>query len=349
MLVSDAKAIAHQWVMEQATQLPGFQGAFYHGSSNWLADDDILPATSDLDVMVVLADPNPPEKPGKLIYRDVMLEISYLAADQLQSAAQVLGQYHMAGSFWRPGIITDPSGRLTQLQEAVSREYAKRKWVYRRCEDARNKVLRNLESLDESAPFHDQVTTWLFATGVTTHVLLVAGLKNPTVRKRYVAVRELLMEYERPDFYEPLLELLGCAQMSREQVEEHLAALARVFDFTKTVIKTPFFFAADISDLARPVAIDGSRELIEQGLHREAIFWIVATYARCLKVLHHDAPEQQAQFEPGFRRLVADLGISSFADLQRRSEETKTFLPYVWDVAQAILAENPAIQDEPTR
>lgn len=349
MLVSDAKAIAHQWVMEQATQLSGFQGAFYHGSSNWLADDDILPATSDLDVMVVLADPNPPEKPGKLIYRDVMLEVSYLAADQLQSAEQVLGQYHMAGSFRGPGIIADPSGRLTQIQETVAREYAKRRWVYRRCEDARNKVLRNLESLDGSAPFHDQVMTWLFATGVTTHVLLVAGLKNPTVRKRYVAVRELLVEYGRLDFYDPLLELLGCAQMSREQVEGHLAALTRIFDYAKTVIKTPFFFAADISDLARPVAIDGSRELIEQGLHREAIFWMVATYCRCQKVLAHDAPEQQAQFEPGFRRLVADLGITSFADLQHRREETRAFLPHVWEVAQAILAANPAIEDEPKR
>jgi hypothetical protein len=247
MLVSDAKAIAHQWVTEQATQLPDFQGAFYHGSSNWLADDAVLPATSDLDVMVVLADANPPEKPGKFIYRGVMLEVSYLAADQLQSAEQVLGQYHIAGSFHAPSMIADRSGHLTKLQEAVSRDYAKRQWVYRRCEDVRNKILSNLASLDETAPFHDQVTTWLFATGVTTHMLLVAGLKNPTVRKRYGAVRELLMEYGRLDFYEPLLGLLGCAQMSRERVEEHLTALAYVFDFTKTVIKTPFFFAADIT------------------------------------------------------------------------------------------------------
>jgi hypothetical protein len=349
MIVKDAKAIAHQWVMEQATQLPGFEGAFYHGSSNWLAEDATLPATSDLDVMVVLADPDSLQKPGKLIEQGVMLEVSYLAADQLQSAEQVLGQYHMAGSFHTPSIIADPSGHLTKLQEAVSHEYAKRKWVYRRCEDVRHKILSNLASLGESAPFHDQVTTWLFATGVTTHMLLVAGLKNPTVRKRYVAVRELLGEYDRLDFYEPLLELLGCAQLSRARVAEHLAALAEVFDATKTVVKTPFFFAADISDLARPVAIDGSRELIEQGLHREAIFWMVATYCRCQKVLAHDAPKQQAQFEPGFRRLVADLGITSFADLQRRSDETKAFLPNVWEVAQAILVENPAIEDEPTR
>jgi hypothetical protein len=200
--------------------------------------------------------------------------------------------------------------------------------------------------VNESAPFHDQVTAWLFATGVTTHVLLVAGLKNPTVRKRYLAVRELLAEYGHLDFYETLLELLGCAQMSGRRVEDHLAALAQVFDATKAVIQTPFFFASDLSELARPIAIDGSRELIECGYHREAIFWIVATYSRCQKVLYHDAPvAMQERFDPGYRHLLGDLGITSFADLQRRSEQVKGFLPHLWTMAEAILAANPGIED----
>src|SRR5262249_46822219 len=161
---------------------------------------------------------------------------------------------------------------------------------------------------------HDQVAAWLFATGVTTHVLLVAGLKNPTVRRRYLAARELLAEYRVPDFYPTLLELLGCAQMSRARAEQHLAALADVVDIAKTVVKTPFFFASDISAIARPIAIDGSRELIERGYHREAIFWMVATYSRCQKVLSHDAPVNvQERFTPGYRQLLGDLGITSFA------------------------------------
>jgi len=111
------------------------------------------------------------------------------------------------------------------------------------------------------------------------------------------------------------------------------------------VIKTPFFFASDISDLSRPIAIDGSRELIERGDQREAVFWLVATYARCLKVLDHDAPVAvQAQFMPGFRQLLADLGITSFADLQQRGEQVRGFLPQVWAVAEAIMAANPSIK-----
>jgi hypothetical protein len=346
MQVKEAKEIARQWVAEKASSTAGFSGAFYAGSTNWLPDDAILPATSDLDLWVVLADPNAPEKLGKFTYRDVLLEVSYVARDQLESPEAILGDYHMAGSFRTPGIIADPSGQLTRLQAAVSKDYAKRRWVLKRCEDARDRILRNLRSLHEAQPFHDQVTSWLFATGVTTHVLLVAGLKNPTVRRRYVAVRELLTNYGRLDFYEALLELLGCAQMSRARAEQHLAALVDVFDVAKTVVKTPFAYTADLSAIARPVAIDGSRDLIEAGDHREAIFWMVATYARCQKVLYQDAPsELRDRFDPGFRQLTGDLGITSFADLEHRGEQVRVFLPGVWAVAEAIIAANPGIED----
>jgi hypothetical protein len=346
MRVKDAKDVARQWVIEQGSKTAGFYGAFYAGSTSWLPDDATLPATSDVDLWVVKDDPNPADKLGKFVYRGVLLEVSYMPRDQLGTPEQVLGDYHLAGCFRTPSVIADPSGQLTDLQAAVVKDYAKRQWVYRRCEHARSRILRNLESLNESAPFHDQVSSWLFAAGVTTHVLLVAGLKNPTVRRRYVAVRELLTDYGCLNFYETLLELLGCAGMGRSRVEQHLAALADVFDATKAVVKTPFFFNSDLSDIARPIAIDGSRELIERGEHREAIFWMVATYSRCQKVLYHDAPaELRDRFSPGYRQLLGDLGITSFADLQQRGEQVKRLLPRVWEVAETIMAANLEIED----
>jgi hypothetical protein len=348
MTVRHAKEVARQWVIEEASKAPGFCGAFSHGSTNWLPDDAALPTASDVDVMVVLAGPHLPNKLGKFIFRGVMLEVSYLPNDQLQSPHSILGQSHMAGSFATSSILLDPSGQLTQLRSAVSQDYARRQWVYRRCEHARDKVLNNLQGMNESEPFHDQVACWLFAAGVTTHLLLVAGLKNPTVRRRYVAVRELLVDYGHAGFHETLLETLGCARLSRARVEHHLAALARVFDAAKAVVKTPFFFASDISDVARPIAIDGSQELIECGYHREAMFWIVATYSRCQKVLYHDAPvKMQKRFSPGYQQLLGDLGITSFADLQQRCEQVKQFLPQVWEVSEAIMAANPGIEDKP--
>lgn len=346
MLVRDAKAIARDWIVAEAAKLPGFGGAYLAGSTTWLPADAALPTGSDVDVMVVLDDPTPPQKLGKFVYRGVLLEVSYLPADRLESPAQVLADYHLAGSLRTPSVVLDPTGRLTALQAAVSRDFAKRQWVVRRCEHARSRIATLLRQLNEAAaPFHDQVTTWLFATGITTHVLLTAGLRNPTVRLRYVAARDLLADYGRLDVYPALLALLGCAALSRPRVEQHLSSLTAVFDVAKTRDKTPFFFASDISDAARPIAIDGSRALIARGDQREAVFWIVATYSRCLKILFHAAPDLYVRFLPGYRALLGDLGITSLADLQRRGAQVSAFLPRLWAVTGAILTANPGITD----
>ncbi len=199
--------------------------------------------------------------------------------------------------------------------------------------------------LDEPQPFHDAVTNWLFGTGNTTLMPLVAGLRNPTVRKRYAAARELLADYERQDFYDTLLGLLGCARMGRARAEHHLGALTGAFDAAREVVQTPFFFASDISEDARPVAIDGSREMIKAGDHREAVFWMVATYARCQKIFHHDAPALQERYAAGLRELLGDLGISSFRDLRLRGAEIEAFLPRLWEVTEAIIAANRDIQE----
>lgn len=344
MLVHTAKVLAHQWVVTEGSKLPGFQGAFFHGSINWLADDATLAPTSDLDLMLVFADP-PATKLGKFVYAGVILEVSYLASSELASPEAILGTSHLAGSFRGASIIADPTGELTPLQQAVSANYAKRAWVRKRCADADAKIRRNLAGIRKDDPFQDQVMAWLFGTGITTHVLLSAGLENPTVRRRYLAVRELLAHYRRLDFYEELLRLLGCRTLRAQQVAGHLAALTAAFDVAKTVVTPAYPFAADLTDLARPVAIDGSRELIEQGYHREAIFWIVATYARCQQVFAQDGtPAQLAEFTPGFQALLADLGIACHGDLVQRRNQVLAFLPRLWTMAEAIVAANPAIE-----
>lgn len=343
MNVLEAKTLAEQWIHDNISHEPGFRGAFYHGSINWMADDEQVPATSDVDLMVVYDEP-PPVKLGKFRQDGVMLEVSYLPSSEVQSAEDVLRTSHLAGSFHTASIIADPTGQLTELQAAVAHGYAQRRWVRARCESVARKLRRNVESLDESRPFYQNATAWSFAAGLTTHLILVAALRNPTVRKRYVAARQVLADYGHLDFHETLLALLGCADMSRDRVEQHLAAMTAAFDAAKTVVRSPFFFASDISDVARPLAVDGSRNLIERGLHREAVFWIIATYARCQQIFDHDADESMgAQFTPGFCALMADLGVASWADLQRGGDEIQAQLPQVWRVAAAIMDANPAL------
>ena len=83
----------------------------------------------------------------------------------------------------------------------------------------------------------------------------------------------------------------------------------------------------------------------QAGLHREAVFWIAATYCRCRIIFQNDAPDALVRYDPGFQALLEDLGIASYADRERRCEQTREFMPRVWSVAEAIIAANREITD----
>ncbi|MFF2961954.1 hypothetical protein ACFVT1_24150 [Streptomyces sp. NPDC057963] len=345
MRVGTARAAAARWVEEHARPDSGFRGAYFSGSTVGLPDEAELSPFSDVDIVVVTAEHDPPDKPGKLRFRGALLEVSHVSWDDLASADDVLSSYHLAGSFRRDTVIADPTGHLRGLRAHVSQRFAERSWVRRRCLDAERRIETRLAAFDTSAPFHEQVTAWLFPTGVTTHVLLVAALRNPTVRLRYPAARAVLTDYGQAHRYPELLELLGCARLSARRTGQHLDELARTFDAAARVARTPFFFSSDITAEARPIAIEGSRQLIERGDHREAVFWIIATFARCHAVLAADAPDLHVARLPAFREAVADLGVTSTEDLLHRADEVIGYLPRLRQTAADILAANTGITD----
>lgn len=345
MRIGEAKTIARAWVNAELAGKPGFRGAFFHGSVNWLEDEAELPPTSDLDVMAVFENAPPAGvRLGKFVQQGVLLEISPLPADQVQTPEQVLANYRLAGSFRNASVFADPTGELTALQTVVARDYAQRRWVEARVADAEANCLGHLASWRPDAPLEAQATAWLFGTGVTTHLLLAAGLRNPTVRTRYLAVRRLLAEHGRLDVYASLLALLGVEEMTRATAERHLAAMTAAFD-AASIIHAPVAYAADLTALARPVAVDGSRALIDAGDHREAIFWMVATFARCQAALHHSHAGFD-RFDDEFRALLADLGLAAPADFPRRIDAVRAALPALRRVAAEIMAATPEIVDE---
>ncbi|MDF2543117.1 MAG: hypothetical protein K0S47_2835 [Herbinix sp.] len=344
MNIKLAKKMASQWIMNFTAKEKWFRGAYFSGSIIGMLDDAELSEHSDVDIVVVMSLDEPPMKLGKFQYEGVLLEVTYLSWKQLSSMEEVMTSYHLAGSFRTDTIITDPTGNLKKLQVQISQHFAEKAWVSRRCENVKKKIEDGLNNIAITEPFYDTVTSWLFPAGVTTHMILVAALKNPTVRKRYLAARDVLMEYGYEDIYEQLIELLGCARLTQQRMENHLNNLAHTFDAAVVVSKTPFAFSTDITDSARPIAIDGSLDLIRAGNHREACFWIVATYARCHKILAVDAPlEIQEAHMPAFRELVADLGLHSNSDFTCRAQEVIQFLPRLWEVTEDILSRNPDI------
>jgi hypothetical protein len=346
VLVRDAREVVRNWVIDEASGAAGFAGTMFRGSIIGMDDDALFPATSDVDIGLFHAGDEQSEWTGKFLHDGLIFEVSSRPIERLPDPDVLLANYHLAGGFRSGSVISDPTGRLSDLSTQVERDFANRQWVERRCEDARANCLGYIERVGSDVPFHERVTAWLFAAGVTTHVILAAGLRNPTVRKRYLAAWEVLAEFGFLDFHESLLELQGSRELSSDQVRGHLTTLAEVFDETAALGPVAHRFSSDISEIARPIAIGGSLELIEQGFHREAVFWIVATYSRCLGILDvAGQTEMSARFQPGFIGLLHDLGIGSDDDLRRRAEQVRVELPQVMDLAGAIMDGHPGIRE----
>jgi len=346
MKVFEVKDIARKWVYQVGSQEPGFLGAFFAGSINWMPEDAPWSPLSDVDIfMLVDREIADWSEQKKFLHKGVVLEAVIFPVGRFRSPGQVLSRID-AINLSIPSIISDPSGHLTELQRAVAAGYAQRKWVRKRCEQARDNILSEyLEMIICSESLTEQVLNLIWAVMETAQIPALAHLMNPTVRKCLVVSRELLAEQGKLSLHESLLRLLGSAEMKREQVELHLQECIRAFDRAVELIRTPFWGDFDVSNQMRPIAIDGGWELIRSGYPSEAIFWVLLIHNLAQTVIQNDAPdEERAQFMRRYKRILRDLGLSSRGDFRRRAELGKGILRDVMEVAEEIIASSPAIE-----
>lgn len=339
MRVGAARAVAAGWVRERMRVDPAIEGAFFSGSTVGLPDDALLPRWSDVDVLLVRREPG--VKVGKFVYRGVLLEVSTITWAELGGPEDVLGSWVFAPMLRTDGVIADPSGRLSAVRERVAAGFADPVWVRARCAGVRRRIEAGLWAVDAELPTAEQVLAWVFPTSLLAVWPAVAGLVDPTVRRRYVRAERVLSRFGFADRYPGLLDTLdgGGAGVDVARVRAHLAGLAVVFDEVARLPREGFAFGADLGAAGRPVVFDGAVELIGAGRHREAMFWVLVTYARCHVVLGAVAPERERALRPAFQAVLADLGVASAADRRRRADGLLAALPGWQAVVDAVVAE----------
>ncbi|MFD0717631.1 hypothetical protein [Paenibacillus sp. GCM10027626] len=165
--------------------------------------------------------------------------MTYLGWDQLYPVQKPLFSYHLAHSLRTNTIIADPSGQLLELQQVVERCFGRPDQIPCACKASWTASALVLTVSISTRPC--MIMAWLFATGVTTHAILVAALGNPTIRLRYMAARDVLRRHG---------------------------------------------------------AVDGSRQLIRDGNHREAVFWITATFGMFLYRIEANYTKKYTVSEP---------------------------------------------------
>ena len=346
--VREAKRIAKNWVEAEAPNIPSFHGAFLNGSILWKNDDEPLPTTSDVDIAILVDIDNPELLNEQGLtqqyrsYKGIILETTFSPFQEFSTPDRILANHYYTNNFTVQNILSDPSGQLTKIQKTVAEQYAQKKWVTKRIEGARDFALLSLESI-KSGAFVDRMVSLSSAILEITFIPMLADLRPPTVRKSVKVLLEIMESIGRQHLHESLLKIFGSQSMTRIDVERHLEDLTKTFDRTLEIVKSPSLWDY-INPIVRPVVISANWEMINDGYHREAMFWIFCMRTICQHTILQDASEEeQKKYAEQYHKLLAELGLRSEDDFQKRAEDGKQLLEEVIQVAEQIIETNPKI------
>jgi hypothetical protein len=86
--------------------------------------------------------------------------------------------------------------------------------------------------------------------------------------------------------------------------------------------------------------------MIDEGHHREAMWWVSAFYGISNSAIQNDAPERErAWYQTRSDRFLADLGFWTPEDCVARVDQARVLAHRVFQAVDDIVARNPDIVD----
>jgi hypothetical protein len=361
MTVKEARELAKEWVTARARELPIFAGALFEGSITRMKDEEEFPRISDIDLIVVINRPeidSMAEVEGEFSmrmhsYKHVILAPKYYSADIFKDRERVMGSVELAPIFLTRNIILDPTGMLSGLQSLVGASYKKELRVRQRCRNVedmtlwwlQNASVRNAAMPGWATEMIQRSCSFYAASYVSAQMACVADLGGITTRKAFMCSRKLSEKYGLPGLHEKALEVMGSASFTDAQARAHMSELEGAFDAALRVARTPFWGRFFFQDFMRAIVIDGAGEVALNGCPREGMPFVL--FQRCLaqNVIENDASSREKkEFRERFESLLSAFGINALADIDRKAESLKLFLPELNTAADAIIKRNGEIE-----
>ncbi len=337
--MAEAARLAEAFVRAEAARYPGFFGAYLAGSILQLTAADTLPDGSDVDVVLVFEDPAVYPH-NKLEYGGILLEASALPASVFSDAETVLTTHYLAWAMAHGRILLDLSGTLLCRHREAAALWQSGKYLRARRDGFLTQLAEGAASCPQDAPLQDKVTAWAFGAGIATFPILTAAGKNCTVRRRFSAVRTVLDAYGEMEFYARLTALLTGPTCFAAQLAPHMEALEAVFRCAcaSTGPSETWRFRCEIRPALFGAAIEDTRRILRSPFPQDAVFWMLATFARCMTVLWMDDAVAWRAWLPALRAFLAVLGIHSDADFAARRAQLTALLPEIHALTERMLA-----------
>lgn len=348
MNVREARSIARQWVADQVADAPGeLLGAFTWGSINWMAEEARLPASADVDIAVVVRELDPGRhRVAKRPYRGLAVEPCYVPRQRFASAEAVLGDYALAPNLVHGQVLLDPECLLERLRASVAPEYPRRQWIRRRCRQKRDEGV-------QFAGWGEASDSFLFAAAVAfqavhqlAQMVLIADLRNPTVKKALLAAREVLSAYGLERGHQELLALAGAADLGRDALLAAAGRCRRALDLACRWKRTPFGPDNHVNEHARATLEVDVPACVAAGTGRELAAWVGFLHSISMMALRNDAPaEVEAGAWYGYLDDMATLGVATMEEARARVAACRRAFDRFTAVCDGIVDRNPRALD----
>ncbi|ADO71981.1 hypothetical protein [Stigmatella aurantiaca] len=340
-------AKAKAWAEQEGSRIPGFHGAFVAGSVARMAPDTELEPWRDLDVVMLTREPQMVKAERmELVHEGIILESSCLSAAPFHSAETILSTPEHADNIAAGIILADPTGELQQLHKQVAAEYSRKRWVKARLDFQRKDLSDRLEQAVKASQFSERFVHFHMAMVYLSGLLAIAHNRPLTLRRRLVITGELLEAEGKTQLHEDVLALIGCNHLTRETVERYVTefdqAFGRAIQVKRITVPYDYKFRAHL----RPYYVEGTLDMVREGRHREAIFWLFGFYYLAAMVLMSDAPaEEKPLFKERCDRFFNDLGLTPATDWGRRLEQVRAVADRLSEAADKALLNHPALVD----
>jgi hypothetical protein len=344
MNAGEARSIAERWVAEEVARSPGeVLCVFTYGSINWMADVDPFPPSSDLDLVVVVPKVDPARhRSCKHLYGGIAIEAFYVARESLLSAEALLADFRFAQNVVSGRVLFDPDRIVGGLCAVMAPQFARRHWVRLRCRALRDYALPVINAFERSDRlFHLNGVTCL-AVRAMAQMVLTADLRNPTVKKALVKVRDVLNRYDLAEEHHGLLRLLGTSELDDEAILAASSHCRQTLDEACRWLRTPFMGDNCITVHSRPGLDVDVPACVAEGMGREIFLWVASLHAHAMIALENDAPA--AVLAVARQVYVGDMtsvGAATPVEARARMLACRPALEQMVHLCDDIVARNP--------
>jgi hypothetical protein len=328
MNAKQARRSAQHWIDANQQQWPGLVAAHFVGGVTTMLDNEYFPPTKDLDLHLIFEESSPmlqAKGPFMNILEDsfqgVAIEAGVRSMAEYASVEAVLGNPEIAHHLTLDSVAHDPSGYLTTLQIGVRAGYREPFWIAERIAYERRGLDAAFELRARAGEMFGpagELTILGYTTTFGKAVLDVGSLQAPRIGSRLgVNLGDRLASLGRSDLFDKTLGFLGIQDVSISTVAWWLERGSALFDEAVAVRQTPHPFQHKLHPHLRPHFVDSCQRMLDEGHHREAMWWIIPFIEATTDVLLLDGPADRKQDVANTQ--LEFLELLNFADPSMRN------------------------------